>query len=60
MPEVTNLTVSGVSGSKRFSKDTGLGIKKERWYSKKPHLIGFKSFPPHNWPSGTRSGDAVS
>lgn len=51
MPKVANLTVSGVSGSKGVRKDacesSGLGIKKERWFSKKPHLIGFKSFPPH-------------
>lgn len=51
MPKVANLTVSGVSGSKRASKgaseSSGSGIKKERWFSKKPHLIGFKSFPPH-------------
>lgn len=48
---VANLTVSGVSGSKIVSKDasksSGSGIKKEGWFSKKPHLIGFKSFPPH-------------
>lgn len=51
MPKVANFTVSGVSGSKTVSKDASgssdLGIKKEGWFSKKPRLIGFKSFPPH-------------
>lgn len=51
MPKVANFTVSGVSGRKRVSKDasesSGSGIKEERWFSKKPHLIGFKSFPSH-------------
>lgn len=51
MPNLAYFTVSGISGSKIVSKDasesSGSGIKKEGWFSKKPHLIGFKSFPPH-------------
>lgn len=50
MQKVANFTVSAVSGrkiSKDASGSSGLGIKKEGWFSKKPRLIGFKSFPPH-------------